>query len=101
MSTQRRDRPVPTYRAPSTPVEVRVAELWRTILDLDRVGADDNFFALGGDSIHAMRVFARVQSELGVRVPLGVLFADPVLAAFCTRLDSLCAAAEPAGGTSR
>jgi amino acid adenylation domain-containing protein len=46
------------YSAPSSPTESALAEIWANVLGLDQVGIDDNFFALGGDSIRSVRVLA-------------------------------------------
>lgn len=57
----------PPYRAPSTETERLLAGIWQQVLGLDAVGADDRFFALGGDSILATQVVFRAgQSDLGL-----------------------------------
>ncbi|MGA4843958.1 amino acid adenylation domain-containing protein [Streptomyces sp. G45] len=59
------------YRAPSSPVEEILAGIFARVLDVPRVGVDDSFFDLGGNSLSAMRVVAAVResfdSEVGVR----------------------------------
>ena len=62
------------FRAPPTPTEKIVAEVFAEVLGLDQVGLDDDFFALGGDSLIATRVSARLQSALGREVPVRYLF---------------------------
>jgi aryl carrier-like protein len=47
------------FRAPTTPLQARLTEIWRDVLRAHRVGLDDNFFDLGGDSIKAIQVVAR------------------------------------------
>ncbi|HEX2077187.1 MAG TPA: amino acid adenylation domain-containing protein, partial [Longimicrobium sp.] len=59
-----RDEP---YAAPATAEEALLARIWGEVLDLDQVGVDDNFFALGGDSIHAIQVIARA-ARAGARI---------------------------------
>ena len=54
-----------SFRAPQTPTEKTVAEVFAEVLGLDRVGLDDDFFALGGDSLIATRVTARLQVGAG------------------------------------
>jgi amino acid adenylation domain-containing protein len=51
-----------TFVLPSGPVEEALAEVWADVLGLDRVGAEDNFFALGGDSIRSIQVRARAEA---------------------------------------
>ncbi|MDH6199286.1 amino acid adenylation domain-containing protein/thioester reductase-like protein [Mycobacterium frederiksbergense] len=63
-----------SFRAPQTETEKIVAEVFAEVLGLDRVGLDDDFFALGGDSLIAIRVCARLQSALGRGVPVRYLF---------------------------
>ena len=62
------------FRAPQTATEKIVAEVFAQVLGLDRVGVDDYFFDLGGDSLIATRVSARLQSALGREVPVRYLF---------------------------
>ncbi len=75
----RKALPAPTFaatpfRAPQTDTEKIVAEVFAQVLGLDRVGLDDDFFALGGDSLIATRVSARLQLALGREVPVRYLF---------------------------
>lgn len=48
------------YRAPESTIEKRLCSVWQSILKIDKVGLDDNFFALGGESIAALRVAAQM-----------------------------------------
>jgi amino acid adenylation domain-containing protein/non-ribosomal peptide synthase protein (TIGR01720 family)/FkbM family methyltransferase len=52
------------YVAPRTPVEVVLAEIWRDVLGLERVGIHDNFFELGGDSILSIQIIARANRSV-------------------------------------
>ncbi|AYJ49065.1 non-ribosomal peptide synthetase [Rhodococcus sp. P1Y] len=65
---------VGVFRAPVSEAEVVVAGVFEDVLGVDRVGVDDDFFALGGNSLIATQVASRVGALLGVRVPVGVLF---------------------------
>ena len=62
------------FRAPQTQTEKIVAGVFAEVLGVDRVGLDDDFFALGGDSLIATRVSARLQLALGREVPVRYLF---------------------------
>jgi acyl carrier protein len=75
--------------APRTPTEQALAAIWRDVLKLDRVGVNDNFFALGGDSLSATRVIARVQQELLVAVPLRTMFETTTLGELADRVGIL------------
>jgi phthiocerol/phenolphthiocerol synthesis type-I polyketide synthase E len=52
----------------------RLLAMWRELLGLDSVGPDDNYFDLGGDSALAVHLFARIEKEFGVKLPLATLF---------------------------
>ncbi|MFG3247806.1 amino acid adenylation domain-containing protein [Streptomyces sp. NPDC048187] len=69
----------PPYEAPRTPVEEAIAEIWAGMLQVERVGAHDNFFALGGDSLMAMRAVVRLRKALGAELPIRVLFDSQTL----------------------
>jgi acyl carrier protein len=75
--------------APRTPTEHALAAIWRDVLKLDRVGVNGNFFALGGDSLSATRVIARVQQELLVAVPLRTMFETMTLGELADRVGIL------------
>ena len=62
------------FRAPQTQTEKIVAGVFAEVLGVERVGLDDDFFALGGDSLSATRVSARLQLALGREVPVRYLF---------------------------
>jgi len=65
------------YTAPRTPVEAVLAGLWAELLGVpegEKVGVDEHFFDLGGHSLMATRVMARVRSTFAIEMPLRVLF---------------------------
>jgi amino acid adenylation domain-containing protein len=57
------------FQAPRGEIEERVAEIWRSVLGLERVGARDRFFDLGGHSLIAMRAILQLEAGFGVRIP--------------------------------
>ena len=83
----RRALPEPDERAElvQAPVEPRdelereLAEIWRDVLSVGRVGIRDNFFDLGGHSLLAVRMFAWLEERLGARLPLATLFEAPTI----------------------
>ena len=58
---------VDRYRAPASPVEEILAGIYAQVLGVERVGVDDSFFDLGGDSLSAMRVIAAINTGPGCR----------------------------------
>jgi amino acid adenylation domain-containing protein len=68
------------YVAPRTAIEQQLADIWSAVLERARVGIHDNFFEMGGHSLTAAAVVAKVRSELGHDVPLGLIFAAPTVA---------------------
>jgi len=81
------------YEAPRGAAEEAVAAVWCALLGLDRVGRDDQFFAVGGHSLLAVQVIARLHEALGVKIDLNDVFTFPVLAEFAARIPA--AAASP------
>jgi thioesterase domain-containing protein/acyl carrier protein len=70
------------------PVERAIADVWRELLWVEKVGKDDDFFALGGHSLAAVRLFARIRKQFGVDLPLATLFQAPTLAALAALVES-------------
>ncbi|MBU9763360.1 amino acid adenylation domain-containing protein, partial [Mycobacterium sp. TNTM28] len=76
-----------SFRAPQTDTEKIVAEVFTEVLGLGRAGLDDDFFVLGGDSLIAIRVSARLQSALGRDVPVRYLFDAPTVGGLADHLE--------------
>ncbi|MFC9894897.1 amino acid adenylation domain-containing protein [Nocardia sp. NPDC127579] len=74
------------FRAPVTPVERIVAGVFADLLGVERMGLDDSFFELGGNSLLAARAAARLSSELHEKVPMLWLFTAPTPGALADRL---------------
>ena len=75
-----------SYRAPSTPTEEILAGIYAQILGVDRVGVDDSFFDLGGDSLQAMRLIAALNRTLGTGLEERLLFDAPTVAQLMLRI---------------
>ena len=76
------------FRAPVTAVEEIVASVFAEALGVDRVGLDDDFFALGGNSLIATRVAARLGQALDAQVPVRVLFEASSVELLAARVES-------------
>jgi amino acid adenylation domain-containing protein len=84
--TQVTDRPCV---APRTPTEEKVAEIYREVLELKRVGIDDGFFELGGHSLLATKVRSRVLDAFGVELEARRVFELPTVALLSKHIDAL------------
>ncbi len=62
------------HDGPPTPAELRVLEIWRREFGNEGLGLDDEFFASGGHSLLAVRLVSHLESEIGVRLPMRLLF---------------------------
>ncbi|WAP60337.1 amino acid adenylation domain-containing protein [Streptomyces sp. S465] len=80
---------------PRTDAERTVCRIFQEVLDVPRVGADDDFFTLGGHSLLATRVVSRIRAELGADVPLRTLFDGRTPAALARAADEAGPAALP------
>src|SRR3954449_5952623 len=83
------------YHAPGNPTEEILAGIYAQVLGLERVGVDESFFELGGDSLSAMRVIASVNKTLDASVSLRVLFEAPTVAQIAPRIAGEAGALEP------
>jgi len=67
------------YIAARDDTERALCHIWSVVLGVDRVGLDDDFFAIGGHSLLAAKLFARLDESFGRSLPLGVLFIAPTV----------------------
>ncbi|OMC42175.1 hypothetical protein A5744_17140 [Mycobacterium sp. IS-1264] len=79
---------IDNYRAPSTDVERILADIYARVLGVERVGIDDSFFELGGNSLLAMRAVAALNPALEAQVTVRTLFDAPTIAALSQRLHA-------------
>jgi amino acid adenylation domain-containing protein/FkbH-like protein len=75
------------YVPPRTPVEAALARIFAEVLGIDRVGALDNFFDLGGHSLIATQVLARLNETLNISLSLGSIFGFPCVAALADEIE--------------
>jgi phthiocerol/phenolphthiocerol synthesis type-I polyketide synthase E len=68
------------YAAPENELEERIADVWQSLLGVDRVGVHDDFFALGGHSLLATQIIARLKDMFELELPLKVIFEAPTIA---------------------
>ena len=83
------------YRAPATLTEEILAGIYAQVLGVERVGVDDSFFDLGGDSLLAMRVIAAVNTGLDAGLAVRALFEAPTVAQLAPRIGGDAGRLEP------
>ncbi|MDG0842076.1 amino acid adenylation domain-containing protein [Staphylococcus equorum] len=67
------------YAAPTNNTEVMLTHIFENVLEIERVSIDDNFFEIGGHSLKAIGVINEIESEIGVRLPLKIIFERPTV----------------------
>jgi amino acid adenylation domain-containing protein len=65
----------------SNEIEIAIAEVWRSVLGVDEIGPDDDFFVLGGHSVKAILTLSRISKRLGVRLQIRDVFDHPTVRA--------------------
>ena len=86
------------YRAPASAVEEVLAGIYAQVLGVERVGVDDSFFDLGGDSLSAMRVIAAINTSLDAGVAVRALFEAPTIARLAPRIGGDAGRRDAGGG---
>ncbi len=77
------------YEAPQTELECALAKIWQELLQVDRIGLQDNFFALGGHSLLIGRMTSAIRARLALEVPIKLVFEAPSLGALARSISEL------------
>jgi len=80
---------VTEFAAPTTPTEETLAQIWREVLKVDRVGVRDNFFELGGHSLLVTQVMSRVQTTFQVDMTMRQFFEAPTIASLAAVIEEV------------
>ncbi|WP_019545173.1 type I polyketide synthase [Streptomyces sulphureus] len=91
---RRPDLSVP-YAPPSTDREKDVVRVWEEVLGIDGIGVQDNFFDLGGESLLAMQLTARLRDAVGADLPMRRIFETPTVAELIPVLEESASSAAP------
>ncbi|HEX5598093.1 MAG TPA: SDR family NAD(P)-dependent oxidoreductase [Micromonosporaceae bacterium] len=83
------------YIEPREGTEAQLAEVWSRVLRLDRVGLDDDFFQLGGNSVLAIELVARIRKVLKVPVPTSAVMGFPTVRGLAAQIDELRGDSDP------
>lgn len=73
-----------TFQAPRTPIEEQIVEMWQQILGFAPIGLHDHFFDLGGDSLHAVRLIAKLRTTFQIDLPARTIFDKPTIEELAT-----------------
>jgi aryl carrier-like protein len=76
------------YAAPRSELEKILAKAWAEVLGIERVGIDENFFEIGGDSIKSIQIGARL-NKAGYKVEMKDIFANPVISQLAGKIKKL------------
>ena len=77
------------YVAPRTETEAKLAAIWQEVMQMETVGVEDNFFDVGGHSLSAMQIAARIRKTFQIELALRPLLAHPTVADLARYLDDL------------
>ncbi|KMT52744.1 phosphopantetheine-binding protein, partial [Pseudomonas fildesensis] len=75
------------YEAPRSELEQQIADIWSQVLEVERVGRNDNFFEMGGHSLLVINVISRMQLELGLRPAPQDIFQHPDVGRLASHLE--------------
>ncbi|HJP90455.1 MAG TPA: amino acid adenylation domain-containing protein, partial [Pyrinomonadaceae bacterium] len=75
------------FVAPRNEIEETIAQIWREVLNVERIGVHDNFFDVGGNSLVAMQILANVRNSCDVHLPLHSLFETPTIAGLAQHIE--------------
>ncbi|MEB7831147.1 non-ribosomal peptide synthetase [Staphylococcus xylosus] len=76
------------YVAPETETESMLAFIFETVLNIEKISTNDNFFEIGGHSLKAIGIINKIESEVGKRLPLKLVFESPTIAQLAKVVDT-------------
>jgi acyl carrier protein len=77
----------PAYEPPRSDTERKLAEIWQESIGIDSVGIHDDFFLVCGSSLVAAIIFAKIQKQFSIKLPLSLLVSAPSVAQLALRID--------------
>jgi len=76
------------YLAPASLIEKQLMDIWQTFLGMELIGRNDDFFKLGGDSLLATQLIARIRESFQVELPIRAVFEHPQLSSLASAIDA-------------
>ncbi|HKX09152.1 MAG TPA: phosphopantetheine-binding protein [Stellaceae bacterium] len=77
-----------------------MADIWAQAMGIDRIGVEDRFLDLGGDSLMAAVIFSEIEAKLGAQLPMAVVDQAPTIADLASRIDAFLAQRPSTSGSS-
>jgi acyl carrier protein len=74
------------YVAPGNDIEENLVEIWEGILNKERIGVNDNFFALGGNSLLVMKLINRIGNDFGMKIDFKSFFNKPTISSLALEI---------------
>ncbi len=89
VALDREDKEEAAFVSPRNELEEAIARIWSEVLDINQIGVHDDFMRLGGDSVSATRIVARIREATQIELPLIKFFASPTVAGISAALEEL------------
>lgn len=86
VSSKRPETMVP-YEPPASEIEQKLSDIWTSFFKMDKIGVNDNFFDLGGDSLKGMTVSKRIQKTFNVELDLNEFYNKPTIAELAKEIE--------------
>ncbi|UCH93413.1 MAG: non-ribosomal peptide synthetase [Candidatus Aminicenantes bacterium] len=88
------------YAPPRTALEKRLVEIWQDVLEMERIGIDEDFFALGGHSLKAVQLFSRIHKEFNASINLRNIFSSPTIREMALVVEAVDFVKKPSGDSN-
>ncbi|HEX3934552.1 MAG TPA: amino acid adenylation domain-containing protein, partial [Puia sp.] len=87
-----------SYQAPQTETEEKLTQIWQEILEIEKVGTTDDFFAIGGHSLLAVRLVSAIRKQFGAELAIAEVFDYPTVGQLSRRIEEKQSTGEQASG---
>lgn len=76
---QSKEKETKDFVLPDTELEIKISKIWKDVVGINKVGIYDNFFDLGGNSMHLVKAYNRIKDEISADLPITALFEHPTI----------------------
>jgi len=84
-----KDRQIKSFTKPRTPLEKKIASIWKEVFGIDEIGVHENFFEIGGHSLLATQLIMKLRNVLGLDIPLRHLFDSPTIEGIAKSVENI------------